>query len=207
MGPRKVNKNSLDRLIELLTSLPGVGEKTANRLALYILRSTDDYAESLSKVICEVKTKVGFCRSCQDLTEGEICTLCRDSRRDPSTLCVVEQSAAMSAMERTGQYRGLYHILHGSLSPLQSIGPEELKLDRLRDRVRKDDVIQEVILALNSDPEGEATSLYLKEYLQDLSIRVTRIAFGIPVGAHVEYTDPITLSRALQARQEISKGV
>ncbi len=187
-------------------ALPGVGEKTANRLALHILRSPEAYAMDLSKIIQEVKTKIGFCRLCQDLTEGELCDICQDEQRDSSLLCIVEQSAAMFALERTGQYRGLYHILHGSLSPIHSVGPEELRLNRLRERIQEENAVAEVILALNSDPEGEATSLYLKEYLQELPIKVTRLASGIPVGAHVEYADPVTLSRALQLRYALEEG-
>jgi len=198
-----VKNNSFTQLLELLTALPGVGEKTANRLAFHILRSSEKYATQLGKSIQEVQARVRFCRLCQDLTEEELCALCQDERRDPSLLCVVEQAAGLVAMESTGHYAGRYHILHGSLSPLHSIGPEELKLSRLKDRLRNDTAIQEVILALNSDPEGEATSLYLKEYLEDLPVRVTRIASGIPVGGHVEYADPVTLSRALQARGEM----
>ena len=201
-----MSRNSLERLTELLMALPGVGEKTANRLALHILRSPEAYAMDLSKIIQEVKTKIGFCRLCQDLTEGELCDICQDEQRDSSLLCIVEQSAAMFALERTGQYRGLYHILHGSLSPIHSVGPEELRLNRLRERIQEENAVAEVILALNSDPEGEATSLYLKEYLQELPIKVTRLASGIPVGAHVEYADPVTLSRALQLRYALEEG-
>lgn len=192
--------SALDDLIQLLMDLPGVGEKTAQRLAFYVLRAPEDYAFRLSQMIRDVKAKIGFCKLCQDLTEGSLCRICQDQHRDPSLLCIVEASSAMTALERTGQYRGRYHILHGSLSPLQSIGPAELHLDRLKERLRHQNEIHEVILALNSDPEGEATAHYLREYLGDLSVRVTKIASGVPVGAHIEYADPITLTRALEAR-------
>jgi recombination protein RecR len=195
--------NSYTRLVELFCHLPGIGEKTANRLAMYLLRSSGDYALTLADAIEQAKAKIRFCRLCQDLTEEELCRICRNERRDPTLLCIVEEPVSMAAIEQTGQYQGRYHILHGSLSPLQAIGPETLQLDRLRARISNGSQIQEVILALNSDPEGEATALYLKEYLQDVPVRVTRIATGVPVGSHVEYSDPITLSRALANRHEM----
>lgn len=195
--------NAYTRLVEQLRVLPGIGEKTANRLAMTILRSPGDYAVNLAGAIQEAKNRIGFCRFCQDLTEEELCRICRDEQRDTSQLCVVEDPASLIAIEQTGQYRGRYHILHGSLSPMQSIGPKTLRLDQLKNRIRQDTSIEEVILALSSDPEGEATALYLREYLEDLSLRLTRIASGMPVGAHVRYTDPITLSRALFSRHEL----
>lgn len=195
--------NSYAQLIEQLRALPGIGEKTANRLAMYILRSPGDYALNLANTIQDAKMKLRFCQLCQDLTEAERCRICRDEQRDLSQLCIVEEPAGMIAIEQTGHYRGRYHILHGSLSPLQAIGPETLQLERLRDRLGNSSGITEVILALNSDPEGEATALYLKEYLQELPVRVTRIATGVPVGGYVEYTDPMTLSQALANRHEM----
>lgn len=194
--------NSYDRLIEQLRALPSIGEKTATRLAMYILRSPENYAMELASAIQEAKTKIGFCRSCQDLTEEESCRICKDEKRDHSMLCLVEDPASMQAMEKTGQYHGRYYILHGSLSPMHSIGPETLQLSRLKTRLQKDPTIKEVILAFDSDPEGEATTLYLKEYLQDLPLKITRIALGIPVGAYIQYTDPLTLSRAMSSRHE-----
>lgn len=184
-------------------ALPGIGEKTATRLALHIVRSPGNYAFDLAKAIHQAKEKLGICRLCQDLTESDLCFICANERRDGSVLCIVEEPASVEAVEKSGQYQGLYHILHGHLSPLQSIGPDDLRLDQLKVRLRNNPAIQEVILALNSNPEGEATALYLKEFLQELPIRVTRIATGIPVGGHIQYTDPMTLGRALSSRREL----
>lgn len=203
MGPINHNANSYDRLIEALKRLPGIGEKTASRLAMYILRSPGPYALELANAIQEAKGKIGFCQLCQDLTEEALCRICGDERRDASLLCMVEDPASMQAIEQTGQYRGRYHILHGNLSPMQSIGPDALQLGRLKDRLQSDSNISEIILALSLDPAGETTTLYLREYLQELPLRITRIASGIPVGAHVQYTDPMTLSRALMSRHEL----
>lgn len=197
--------NSYHRLIEKLQKLPGIGERTATRLAMYILRSEGDYAKDLAQSIFDAKSKIGFCKLCQDLTENEICRRCRDEHRDASVVCLVEDPASMEALEQTGHYRGRYYILHGSLSPMQAIGPETLDLQRLRKRIEQDMQIREMILAFDSDPEGEATTLYLKEYLQDLNIKMTRMALGIPVGAHIQYTDPLTLSRALSSRHELGR--
>lgn len=197
------HNNSFAQLVEDLMALPGIGEKSATRLAMHIVRSPGNYALGLAKAIEEAKAKLGICRLCQDLTEAELCTICGNERRDASMLCVVEEPASVEAVENSGQYQGLYHILHGHLSPLQSIGPQDLRLDQLKERLRNSPVIQEVILALNSNPEGEATTLYLKEFLQDLPVRVTRIATGVPVGGHVQYTDPMTLARALSSREEL----
>ncbi len=198
-----MNSNSFDQLIESLRKLPGIGEKTAARLAMYILRSTGSYALELAQAIQDAKTKIGFCNLCQDLTEADLCRICSSDQRDQTLVCIVEDPSSMHALEQTNQYNGRYHILHGSLSPMQSIGPESLQLDRLKERLRNDSTIKEIILALNSDPEGEATALFIKEFLQELPLRITRIASGIPVGAHVQYTDPITLSRALSSRYEL----
>lgn len=195
--------NSFTRLVEELMALPGIGEKTANRLAMYVLRAPGDYAFKLARAIEDAKTKIGICPLCQDLTEDELCKICRDERRDISLLCIVEEPASMIALEKSGQYNGRYHILHGNLSPMQSIVPEDLRLDRLKDRLRSSPEITEAILALNSNPEGEATALYLKEFLQGLPVRVTRIGSGVPVGAIVQYTDPMTLARALSSRHEL----
>lgn len=192
--------NSFQQLTEQLQRLPGVGEKTAMRLAMFILRSPGSYALELAQSIHAAKTKIGFCKLCQDLTEDEICRICRNEDRDASLLCIVEDPASMRAIEETGQFKGRYHILHGNLSPIQSIGPEALQLDRLKKRLQEETDTQEVILALNSDPEGEATALYLKEFLEELPLSLTRIGSGMPVGAHVQYTDPMTLSRALASR-------
>lgn len=183
--------------------LPGIGEKSATRLAVHIVRSPGNYALNLARAIHEAKTKLLICRLCQDLTESELCGICSNDRRDATTLCVVEEPASVEAVEKSGQYHGLYHILHGHLSPLHSIGPDDLRLDQLKDRLRNNSNIQEVILALNSNPEGEATTLYIKEFLQEMPVRVTRIATGVPVGGHVQYTDPMTLARALSSRQEL----
>jgi recombination protein RecR len=195
--------HSFAQLIEHLTALPSIGEKTAHRLALHILRAPSEYAVSLAEAIQVARAKMRFCLSCQDLCEEEKCRICCDDSRDTGTLCVIEDPESMQALEKTGQYRGRYHILHGKLSPFQTIGPEELQFERLHKRVQNSQNLSEVILALNSDPEGEATALFLKEYLEKLPIRVTRIAAGIPIGGQVAYTDPMTLSHALLSRYEV----
>ena len=194
--------NPIDKLVTALRRLPGIGEKTAGRLALFILRDTQGLARDLISALTYVGENVRFCRSCQNLTSGDdLCDLCRDTRRDPSQICVVQEPVDQMAMEKTGDYRGLYHILHGVLSPLDGIGPDDIRIRSLVRRVSEGQV-SEVILATNANSEGEATALYLKKILGPFPVRVTRLASGIPVGAILEYTDAHTLSQALGHRRE-----
>lgn len=193
---------SLMRLIEELSRLPGIGEKTATRLALFILRSDRAYAESLAQAIWAVKTETTYCSQCFGLAEGELCAICQDPQRSEETICVVEEPADLMAVERSREYRGRYHVLHGVLSPLDGVGPEELKIDPLVERIKRN-AIKEVIIATNPTVEGEATALYLAKLCKPLGVRVSRIAHGIPMGGDIEYADAVTLSRALEGRREM----
>lgn len=193
---------SLKKLIEVLCRFPGIGQKSAQRLAFYLLGCSREEVVAIARAMVEAKDKLTFCPDCGTLAEVEQCSYCSDSRRDQSLLCVVQDPRDVLVLERTGQYRGLYHVLHGALSPLDGIGPEELKLDRLVKRIEEIGVA-EVIIATNPNVEGDATAGYLARLLAPLSIRVTRIAFGLPVGGDIEYADDLTLSRALDGRREI----
>jgi recombination protein RecR len=190
------------RLIEAFSQLPGVGPKTASRLTFYLLRRPPEQAEALAKALQELKQKVVFCSSCYNITESSPCAVCRDESRDRTTICVVEEPLDVLAIERTGEYRGLYHVLHGALSPVEGIGPDELRINELVARV-KDGTVKEVLLATNPNLEGEATAMYLQRILQPTGVRITRLARGLPVGGDLEYADTITLSRALQGRQDV----
>lgn len=193
---------SLKRLVDVLCRFPGVGPKTAQRLAFYLLGCSRDEVVAIARAMVEAKDNLGFCSVCGSLAEVEQCPYCSDLNRDHSLLCVVQEARDVLVLERTGQFRGLYHVLHGALSPLDGIGPEELKLDQLVRRI--DEMrIGEVIIATNPNVEGDATAGYLARLLKPLSIRVTRIAFGLPVGGDIEYADDLTLSRALDGRREI----
>ncbi len=189
------------RLIAQLAKLPGVGEKSALRLAFHMIQAPP-YAAELAEAISEVSRGVKLCQTCCNLTEGGPCAVCREPKRDASRICVVESVQDLLAIERTGEYRGSYHVLHGALSPLDGIGPEELRVEGLLVRLRTGDV-KEVILATNPDVEGEATSLYLHRLLSPLGIEVTRIAQGVPMGGDIEYADQVTLGRALLARRPL----
>ncbi len=192
----------LKRLVEALTRFPGIGQKSAQRIAFYLLGCSREDVVAIARAMVEAKDKLGFCLTCGSLAEAEQCNYCSDTRREQSLICVVQEPRDVLVLERTGQYRGLYHVLHGALSPLDGIGPEELKLDRLIKRI-EDKGISEVIIATNPNVEGDATAGYLARLLNPLSIRVTRIAFGLPVGGDIEYADDLTLSRALDGRREI----
>lgn len=192
----------IDQLIEALSRLPGIGRKTATRLAFYILRSNTSEAEALAKAILDVKEKIRLCSICFNLTDEDPCYICRDERRNRDVLCVVEGPNDLIAIENTGEYRGLYHVLHGRLSPLEGIGPEELKIKELIERLRKGKW-SEVILANNPTVEGSATALYLIDLIKPLGLKVTRIAYGIPMGGEIEYSDGMTLSKALEGRKEV----
>lgn len=192
----------IESLIHYLSQLPGIGEKTATRLTFFILRQKKSYALELAAALGALHEKVGFCRRCQNLTEENPCRLCADPKRDAKTLLVVESPQDMLAIERSLSYRGLYHILHGAISPLEGVGPNELKISELLGRLAPEG-IEEVILATNPNVEGEATSLYLQKILLPLGVKVTRIASGVPVGSGIEYLDPLTLKKALEGRQAL----
>lgn len=189
----------LVRLIKYLSKLPGIGEKTATRLALHILRSNQEEATGLAQSIIEVREKVLLCSNCFCLADTDPCRLCRDPRRDRSTICVVELPSDLVALEKSGAFNGLYHVLHGSLSPMGGIGPDEIKIKELIERAAKGE-IKELILATNTNVEGEATASYLSQVLRPYPVRVTRIASGVPVGSDLKYLDNITIRRALEKR-------
>ena len=190
------------RLIEEFNRLPGIGPKTAQRLAYYLLRVPNDQARSLADAIREVKEKIILCSQCYNFTENDPCLICSDTGRDSTLVCVVEDPLDILALERTRQYRGQYHVLHGALSPAAGIGPDELKIKELLTRLHRGQV-DEVIIATNASLEGEATAMYLARLIKPLGVRVTRLARGLPVGGDVEYADEITLTRALEGRREM----
>jgi recombination protein RecR len=191
----------IDQLIDALSGLPGIGKKTATRLAFHILRSSLSEAQGLARAILDVKERIRFCSLCFNLTDEDPCQICRDEHRSKDVLCVVEGPNDLVAIENTGEYKGRYHVLHGALSPLEGIGPEEVKLKELMERLRKEHV-SEVILAINPTVEGSTTALYLNDLIKPLGIKVTRIACGIPIGSEIEYADSMTLSKALEGRRE-----
>ncbi len=190
------------RLLGELERLPGIGPKSAQRLAYHILRSDEVSAEALAAAIVDVKRKVRFCARCFNFSEGENCAICADGARDPLTVCVVEEPRDVVAIERTGGFHGVYHVLQGAISPIDGIGPEQLRIRELLDRVAAV-APAEVIIATDPDIEGETTALYLARMLRPLGIRVTRIASGLPVGGDLEYADEVTLGRALEARRDM----
>jgi recombination protein RecR len=192
----------IDHLIEALTRLPGIGKKTASRLAFHILRSSPSEAQELAGAILDVKEKIRFCSTCFNLTDEDPCRICQDERRNPEVLCVVEGPNDLIAVENTGVFNGRYHVLHGTLSPLEGVGPDDIKIKELMERLQKER-ISEVILATNPTVEGGATALYLSNLIKPQGVRVTRIAYGIPMGSEIEYSDGVTLSKALEGRREI----
>ena len=192
---------SVENLVAQLTRLPGVGSRTAHRFAFHLLRAPKDEALALATAIEEVKERVRFCRECGNLTEDDVCSICRDTRRDHSLVCVVEQPADLVSIERTHEYRGLYHVLGGALSPLDGVEPEHLRIDELLRRVERNGV-EEVVLATNPNMSGEATAAFLADRLRGRA-RVTRLASGLPVGGDLEYADEVTLGRALAGRREM----
>jgi recombination protein RecR len=192
----------LNRLVAQLAKLPGIGEKTAQRLAFHLLRAPPEYARDLAAAIQEVKQKVRLCTRCFSLTETELCHFCRDTRRDERVLCVVEGVADQLAVERTREFKGRYHVLHGVLSPLEGIGPDQLRIKELLERLN-DGKVEEIIVATNPDVEGEATALYLTRLLKPMGLRVSRIAQGLPMGGDLEYADQATLAKALSARRDM----
>src|SRR5512144_1876447 len=190
------------RLVKELAKLPGIGEKSAQRLAFHILKAGPAYAGDLAAAIAGVVRDVSLCSTCQTLTDQDPCPICKDERRDPRMVCVVEGVPDLLAIERTHEFRGRYHVLHGALSPLDGVGPGDLKVRELLVRLERDPA-DEVVLATNPDVEGEATALYLTKLLKPLGIKVTRIAQGIPMGGDLEYADQVTLARALAGRREL----
>jgi recombination protein RecR len=192
----------VQRLIDELNRLPGVGPKSAQRLALHILRAPQEDVDRLGAAMQEVKDKVSFCRTCFNLAEGALCPVCSDPGRDRSVVCVVEEIKDLAALERTAEYKGTYHVLGGCISPLDGLGPEDLRVRELLDRVHHEGV-HEVILATSPTVEGEATAMYVSGLLRPLGLRVTRIASGLPVGGDLDYADEVTLGRALEGRREL----
>jgi recombination protein RecR len=190
------------RLIEEFSKLPGIGEKNATRLAFHILRASVEYSESLSRAITDIKSKVTLCPICYSFTSESPCEICKDEERDKTTVCVVEEPLDLIAIERSREFDGKYHVLHGVISPIEGIGPEDLKIKELLQRLKREDV-KEVIIATNPSVEGEATALYLAKIIKPLGIRVSRIAHGIPVGGDIEYTDEVTLGKALRDRKQM----
>lgn len=197
MYPETVN-----RLINQFERLPGIGHKSAVRLAFYVLESPREVADNMSKTLIEAKEKIKFCSKCYNLTENDPCDICSNTKRDNSIICVVENVKDVIAMEKTHEYRGYYHVLHGAISPMNNITAGDIKIKELLERL-KDDKVNEVILATNPTVEGEATAMYIARLIKPLGISVTRIAHGIPVGGDLEYTDEITLIKALEGRREM----
>jgi recombination protein RecR len=192
----------LRRLVDRLSRLPGIGERTATRLAFFLLRADAEYARELAGAIADLKAEIRLCSRCLAFTEQDPCALCDDPRRSDEVICVVEDPADVMAIERAGDFRGRYHVLHGTLAPLEGIGPEHLKISELLARLRAG-TVREIILATNPTVEGEATALYVAKLAKPSGVKVTRIAHGLPMGGDVEYADGVTLSRALEGRREM----
>ena len=193
--------SSIRNLIECLKDLPGIGEKSASRLAFYIVNMPKDRVEKLARVLVEAKENIKYCRECFTLTDQEVCPVCKNEKRDHQTIMVVENPRDLAAYEKTGKYNGIYHVLHGSISPMLGIGPGDIKLKELMKRLEGD--VQEVIIATNSSLEGETTAMYISKLVKPTGIRVTRIASGVPVGGDLENIDAVTLLRALDGRVEL----
>ena len=193
---------SLENLVDKFASLPGIGRKSAQRLAFHVLSLPDDEAQSFADAIVSAKKSVHCCKVCQNLTEGEICQICASDTRDKSTVCVVSEPRDVLSIERGREYNGTYHVLHGVLSPMSHVGPDDIRIKELLVRVAEND-IQEVIMATNPDTEGEATAMYLSRLLKPFNVKVTRLAYGIPVGSNLEFADDATLNRAIEGRTEV----
>jgi recombination protein RecR len=190
----------LERLVQELSRLPGIGPKTAQRLAFHVLRTDRVRADALAQAIEDVKARIGYCERCYNIAEGRLCAICESPRRDAAVLCVVESAFDVLAIERTSEFNGLYFVLHGVISPIDGIGPEQIHVQQLLERVR-DEGFGEVIVATDADIEGEATAVYVQRALQPLAVRVTRPAHGLPVGGDLEYADELTLARAMSGRR------
>ncbi len=193
---------TITKLINEFEKLPGIGHKSAVRLAFYILESPNNIAEDMAQILVDAKHKIKFCSKCYNITENDPCDICSNPKRDNSVVCVVENVKDVVAMEKTHEYKGLYHVLHGAISPMNNITAGDIKIKELLERL-KDDTIKEIILATNPTVEGEATAMYISRLIKPLGIKVTRIAHGIPVGGDLEYTDEITLIKALEGRREM----
>ena len=196
------NVNPLDVLTEQFRKLPGIGKKSAQRIAFHVLRMTDGQAEELLRAINDARKVIHLCPICQNLTDGDICSICGNEKRDKSVICVVSSPQDVISIEKTNEYRGVYHVLHGVLSPIDHIGPKDLKVSELLERM-DGDTVREVIVATAPTVEGDATAIFLANLLKPLGVSVTRLAFGIPVGGDIEYADEITLSRSLENRREM----
>jgi recombination protein RecR len=192
----------VQNLVDELGRLPGVGPKSAQRIAFYLLKAAPEDAKRLANAIVDAKERVSWCRQCFNIAEGELCSICRDERRESTVLCIVEEPRDIVAIERTAEFRGRYHVLQGAISPIEGIGPEQLRIKELLARIG-DEGVEELILATNPNIEGEATAMYLARLLKPLGVRVTRIASGLPVGGDLEYADEVTLGRALEGRREV----
>ncbi len=192
----------LEKLIEQFEKLPGVGHKSAQRLAFHVLAMNREDAEAFAQAIIDAKTVIRTCSICQNLTEGDTCPICSDATRDRSTICVVAEPQDLIAIERTREYKGLYHVLHGVISPLNSIGPEDIRIRELLERAASDEV-KEIILATDPDTEGETTAMYIARLLRPFGLKLTRLAYGMPVGSHLEFSDQKTLTMALEGRREV----
>ena len=197
-----VYEGPVQALIDELGRLPGVGPKSAQRIAFYLLKMPREDAQRLARAITDAKERVSWCRRCWNIADGELCQICRDERRDDTVLCVVEEPRDIVALERTAEFRGRYHVLQGAISPIEGIGPEQLRVKELLTRIR-DEGVDEVILATNPNIEGEATAMYLARMLKPAGLKVTRLASGLPVGGDLEYADEVTLGRALEGRREV----
>ena len=193
---------ALQNLADQFARLPGIGGKTAQRLAFHVLGLSEERAQEFADAIMEAKKTVHTCPVCQNLTDKELCPICDDDMRDHGVICVVAEPKDVIAMERSREFRGVYHVLHGVISPLNDVGPEQLRIKELLHRVAEGDV-QEIIMATNPDTEGETTALYLTRLLKPFNVKVTRLAYGVPVGGHLEFSDEVTLTRALEGRREI----
>ena len=196
------NIPALDRLIDEFRKMPSIGHKSAERLAFYVLGLEDDAVVKLTTAISDAHDKIHQCSVCRNLTEDEVCPICKNDKRDRSLICVVEDPKDVMAIERTNEYRGLYHVLHGAISPMNGVGPDELTIKELLQRLN-DNTVKEVIMATNPTVEGEATAMYISKLLKPLGVSVSRLAYGIPVGADLEYADEVTLSRALEGRTQL----
>jgi recombination protein RecR len=195
-------KNPIQRLISIFAKLPGIGEKTATRLAYYILKSPPEFIREFGEALVDVKERVSLCSICSNFSDKDPCIICRDPRRDKTTICVVEDPSDLAAIEKSGSYRGEYHVLHGVISPLDGISPEDLRIKELLARL-SNGVVKEIIIATNPSAEGDATAMYIMQAVKPLGIKVTRIASGVPIGGDIEYTDQVTISRAIEARHEL----
>ena len=195
--------SALENLIDKFAALPGIGHKTAQRLAFYVISLSDDEALSFADAITAAKKSIEFCTVCLNLTAGDLCPVCRDSRRDAGTVCVVPDPKGVLAIERSHEYNGRYHVLHGVISPMKNIGPDDIRIKELIERV-SDGSVEEVIMATNPDTEGETTARYISRLLQPFGIKVTRLAYGIPVGGSLEFVDDATLMRAIEGRLEMN---